>query len=193
MKELIERHHRDFIDLLDSIRTTDGAGNKVGVYRGIEAVCGILKERAAGGGKVLFIGNGGSAAIASHMAVDFWRNGGIEALAFNDGALLTCIGNDFGYERVFEKPVEMFAKEKDVLFAISSSGKSENILRGAAAAKSKGCAVVTLSGFDADNPLSSAGKYNFYVPSRKYGPVEVVHQYICHWILDTLIDAGKGK
>lgn len=186
----IERHHKEFIDLLDSIRATDITGSKLDAYEGIERACNIIKERA--GGKLFFIGNGGSAAIASHMAIDFWKNGGIPAMAFNDSSLLTCISNDFGYKHVFEKPVEMFANNGDVLFAISSSGKSENILMGAEAARLKGCSVITLSGFGSDNPLSVKGNINFYVPSNEYGPVEVAHQYICHWILDTLMSTGKG-
>ena len=56
---------------------------------------------------MIFIGNGGSAAIASHQAVDYWKNGGMRAIAFNDASLLTCISNDFGYPQVFEKPIEM--------------------------------------------------------------------------------------
>lgn len=186
----IEKYHKKFIGLLDSIMVTDSAGIELDTYAGIERTCNIIRERA--GSKLFFIGNGGSAAIASHMAIDFWKNGGIPATAFNDASLLTCISNDFGYKHVFEKPIEMFANNGDVLFAISSSGKSENILMGAEAARLKGCTVVTLSGFGSDNPLSAKGDINFYVPSNEYGPVEVTHQYICHWILDTLMSTGKG-
>lgn len=188
---LIEKYHKEFIGLLDSIRATDITGSKLDTYDGIERVCDIIKGKT--GKTVFFIGNGGSAAIASHMAIDFWKNGGIPAMAFNDGSLLTCLSNDFGYKHVFEKPIEMFANNGDVLFAISSSGKSENILKGVEAARLKGCSVITLSGFGSENPLSTKGGINFYVPSNEYGPVEVTHQYICHWILDTLMATKVGK
>jgi D-sedoheptulose 7-phosphate isomerase len=135
----------------------------------------------------MFIGNGASVAISSHMATDCWKNGGIRAVAFNDGSLLTCISNDYGYKYVFEKPIEMFADNGDILIAISSSGKSENILKGVHTAKSKECNVITLSGFKDDNPLSVMGDYNFYVPSQEYGPVEIIHHSICHSILDSII------
>jgi D-sedoheptulose 7-phosphate isomerase len=125
------------------------------------------------------------------MAIDFWKNGGIKALSFNDGALLTCLSNDFGYDRVFEKPLDMFAEKGDVLFAISSSGKSRNIIKGVDAARVKGCRVTTLSGFAAENELRAMGEVNFHVPSRSYGHVEVTHQYVCHWILDSIM-AAKG-
>src|SRR3989338_10846589 len=96
--------------------------------------------------KVILIGNGGSAAIASHEALDFWRGSGIPAISFNDPAHLTCIANDFGYEHVFSRPIEIFAQKGDILIAISSSGRSENILKGVQAARQKGCYVITLSG-----------------------------------------------
>ena len=85
------------------------------------------------------------------MSTDYWKNGGMRAIAFNDAALLTCLSNDCGYENVFGKSVEMFADEGDILVAISSSGKSENILNGVHAARKMGAHVVTLSGFKSDN------------------------------------------
>ena len=96
----------------------------------------------------MFIGNGASVAISSHMATDYWINGGIRAVAFNDSSLLTCISNDYGYKYVFEKSIEMFADNGDILFAISSSGKSENIcIKGVHTAKARECNAITLSGF----------------------------------------------
>jgi|SRR3989338_2397249 len=187
MQEFVKNYYKNFVKLLDSIKVTDRRRNKLDFCEGVEIVCGVIKKQSGIGGKIFFIGNGGSAAIASHMAIDFWKNGGIRAIAFNDGSLLTCISNDFGYKHVFEKPLQMFANDGDVLVAISSSGKSENIMQGVDAAQSKGCSVITLSGFDKSNPLRSKGIYNFYVPASEYGPVEITHQYICHCILDTIM------
>lgn len=187
MRGFTQDYHQKFLTLFDSIRITDKRNRLLDFYQGIEAVVTLVKKSAKIGGKVFFIGNGGSAAIASHMAIDFWKNGSITALAFNDGALITCLSNDLGYENVFKKPIEFFAQRKDVLFAISSSGESKNILEAVKAAKSRGLQVVTLSGFAKKNPLSRLGNYNFYVPCYGYGPVEVIHQYICHFILDTIM------
>ena len=141
--------------------------------------------------KVMFIGNGGSAAIASHAAVDFWKNAGIRAITFNDAPLLTCVSNDYGYEHVFEKPVEMFADKEDLLVAISSSGKSQNIINGVKAAQNKGCRIVTLSGFSKENPLRKMGEINFYVPARHYGHVEIIHKSICHYVYDMTMERSK--
>jgi len=122
------------------------------------------------------------------MATDFWKNAGIKALSFNDSSLLTCISNDYGYPHVFEKPIEMFIEPQDVLIAISSSGQSENILRGVFAAKEQGAGVLTFSGFKPDNPLRKLGEINFYVPIEHYGYVEVVHLALCHCLADMIIE-----
>lgn len=183
---VVKKYFKKFIELVGSIEVSSNGG-KTDVHKAIEDICKLIKEQTNSGKKVIFIGNGGSAAIASHMAIDFWKNGGMKALAFNDSSLLTCVSNDFGYSHVFEKPIEMFAEEGDILFAISSSGKSENILRGVKAARSKKCKIITLSGFKDGNPLKKEGDYNFYVSSQEYGPVEVIHQFICHCILDVLM------
>jgi D-sedoheptulose 7-phosphate isomerase len=187
MKEAVDRYFQNFVNLINSVEVSTAGKKQVELNQSIEDVCGLIKSQTEKGKKAIFIGNGGSAAIASHMAIDFWKNGGMKAIAFNDGSLLTCLGNDFGYQYVFEKPIEMFADEGDVLVAISSSGRSENILRGVKAARAKKCKVVTLSGFKKDNPLRSLGDYNYYVSSGEYGPVEIVHQFICHCILDVLM------
>lgn len=187
MKEFVKQYPGLFVDMIGSIGYTDGSRQARSVDDGIERVCLLIEGQSRRKGKVIFIGNGGSAAISSHMSIDFWKNGNIPSMCFNDGALLTCLGNDYGYEKVFEKPIEMFMNNEDVLIAISSSGRSQNILNGVRAARDIGCEAVTLSGFGEDNPLRRMGSHNFFVPADKYGFVEIVHQYICHWILDSIL------
>lgn len=175
---------------------TDKTGRKIDLQSGFEKVACLITACGKRDGKLIFIGNGASASISSHMAVDFWKNCKIRAMSFNDAALLTCVSNDFGYTRVFAKPIEMFVNPGDILMAISSSGNSENIIRGVRMAQSKGCNVVTLSGFNKDNQLRSLGDVNFYVPSSSYGQVEVIHHSICHCLLDTIVfrmNKGKSK
>lgn len=135
-------------------------------------------------GRLLFIGNGASASIASHMAADFLKNGDVPTSTFTDPALMTCIGNDIGFDFVYDKPVDVSANDDDILIAISSSGQSPNILNACETAKYRGCKIITLSGFKATNPLRTMGGINFYVPSNSYGIVEVVHTAILHCILD---------
>lgn len=137
--------------------------------------------------RLFFVGNGGSAAIASHMATDWMKNGDFATFSFNDGPLLTCVTNDLGYENSFWLPIDMHGQLGDVLFAISSSGKSPNILAAVNAAKGKRMNIVTLSGFDPTNQLRTHGVVNFYVPSDNYGTVEISHLAILHSILDEVM------
>ena len=131
-----------------------------------------------------FLGNGGSAAIASHAATDYTKNGGLRALTFNDASLLTCLSNDFSYDEAFARAVTRFVTHGDALIAISSSGASRNILNACAAARMKGATLITLSGFEPTNPLRALGRLNFYVPSTSYGLVESVHTALLHAILE---------
>ena len=148
----------------------------------------LVLEAKRKGNRLFFIGNGGSAAIASHMAADFLKNSHVQAMCFNDGALMSAVANDVGYEDSFILPLSThMVGEGDILFAISSSGQSKNILKAASHASRFGAAVITLSGFKPDNPLRSKGDVNFYVESDQYGVVEVAHHAICHSILDAVM------
>jgi D-sedoheptulose 7-phosphate isomerase len=190
---MIPRFFVELGEMLGRVEASDRAGAAVAYHEAIRLATDLLRGQTAAGRKVIFVGNGGSAAIASHQAVDYWKNGGMRAIAFNDPSLLTCVGNDFGYPHVFEKPVAMFADPGDVLIAISSSGQSENILRAVAAAEGAGCRVVTLSGFEPGNALRGRGELNFYVPSESYGYVEITHLAICHCIVDTIIESRRSR
>ncbi|MDD2806194.1 MAG: SIS domain-containing protein [Elusimicrobiales bacterium] len=175
--------------LTDAVCAVDG--KEAGAAAGVAAFYDEVARCAAAGGKVLYIGNGGSASIAGHMAADLWKNGGVKTLCFSDPSLLTCLANDLGYENVYAAPVASYAERGDVLVAISSSGRSPNILKAAEAALKKGCALVTLSGFTPDNPLRALGKLNFYVPSANYGVVETAHSALCHAVVDHVIGMKK--
>lgn len=172
------------------VTTADGRSATLDDF--VDWVIATARQAHADGRKLMFIGNGGSSAIASHMAEDYSKCGDIRALAFNDPAFITCLGNDLGYEAIFAKQIDLFAQPGDLLFAISSSGRSPNILNGVAAARGRGCQVVTLSGFDADNPLRRLGDYNVYVPASSYGFVEISHLAVCHCILDTATGLDWG-
>ncbi|MFH0983975.1 MAG: SIS domain-containing protein [Candidatus Omnitrophota bacterium] len=172
---------------LDRFEVQDEHARVLTQAAGLSGVIEWIEKLQKKKGKVIFVGNGGSAAIASHQAVDLWKNGGIRAVAFNDASLLTCLSNDYSYAEVFEKSLAMFAEPEDVLIAISSSGKSANILKAVDKARSIGCRVATLSGFKPDNPLRTKGHLNFYVSSESYGMVEVAHLTLCHYITDHFV------
>src|SRR6516164_8750527 len=154
--------------LILATEVTDEAGHSLPLDQAFEKVAAAAHSVHDAGNKIMFIGNGGSAGLASHLAIDFSKNGGLRSLAFNDASALTCLGNDLGYENVFAKQLEFHARASDLLIAISSSGQSANILAAAERARERKLGVVTLSGFDADNDLRRSGDVNFYVGARQY-------------------------
>lgn len=164
-----------------------------GSLANLEMVVSIFHSVRAGGNCLYFIGNGGSAGIAMHMTADFLKNGKMRTVSMYNPATLTCLGNDFGYEYVFSKQLELLACPGDLLVAISSSGNSPNILSGIETAKEKGCKVITLTGFREDNKARQMGDFNVYVPSMEYGIVESVHNIILQEVVDILMeDNGEG-
>ena len=185
MSQSFADYVQTFFDALKSVAVTDASGAVLDVDAGIARVHEIMRRVARGTGKVMFVGNGGSAGIAGHLAIDFAKNGGVRAVTFNDASSLTCLGNDLGYDQVFAKQVQMQGFAGDVLIAISSSGGSMNILNAAHVAADMNCDVITFSGFKPDNALRRLGAVNFYVASGVYGFVETGHQAILHAILDT--------
>lgn len=157
---------------------------------GFDRVAKLLRERIVGGRKrLMFVGNGGSAAMASHMLTDYLNVGSIRTANFTSPALLTCMANDYGWENVFSVPIEKSADQGDILIAISSSGQSKNILNACDAASKKECAVVTFSGMSENNPLRTQGYLNFYVPSAHYGFIELTHEALLHGILDLFLSS----
>lgn len=143
------------------------------------------------GGKLMLAGNGASASIASHLAVDFTKQAGIVAMSFNEPNLITAYANDFGYDQWVSKAVRHYGRSGDTVVLISSSGKSPNIVNAARSAKESDLSVITLSGFAPDNPLRSLGDINFWVDSRAYNLVECVHMIWLTAICDMII--GKAE
>jgi len=141
------------------------------------------------GRKVIVAGNGGSAAMASHVAVDFTKAAGIRAINFNEADLITCFANDYGFEHWVEKALEAYADEGDVVILISSSGKSKNMINAAHQAKKMGLSTMTFSGFESNNLLRQSGNFNFWVDSKEYNIIEMTH----HIWLVAVVDYIIGK
>ncbi|MBP9841513.1 MAG: SIS domain-containing protein [Simkaniaceae bacterium] len=165
-------------------KTSYVAEEKLGSDEAGKWICDALRMTQKRGGTCYIVGNGGSAGIASHIANDFLKTLGLRSLTLTDSNLLTCIGNDLGYENVYSMPLNVLMKSEDMLIAISSSGQSLNIIKAAQIAKDKGAKVITLSGFLESNPLRSLGDLNIWLDSDQYGLVEVGHFFILHTIVD---------
>ncbi len=154
----------------------------------------MLQETRERGGKVILVGNGGSAAMASHVSVDLTKVAGLRAVNFNEADLITCFANDYGYEHWVEKALDFYADPNDLIVLISSSGKSSNILNGAIKAKQMKLALITFSGFAADNPLRKLGDLNFWADSQAYNVVEMTHHVWLLSLVDKLVaDRGERK
>jgi D-sedoheptulose 7-phosphate isomerase len=145
-------------------------------------------------GKILFAGNGGSAADAQHWAGElvsrfYYDRPGLPAIALTtDTSILTAIGNDYGYDYTFARQVEALGRRGDVLVLISTSGNSPNILRAAEAAKDRGVAVIGFTG-QSGGKLAPLSDLCFCIPSDETPRIQEGHEFIGH-LLCALIEAG---
>ena len=143
------------------------------------------------GGKIVFFGNGGSAADAQHLATELTvryinDRAPIPAIALStDTSSLTAIGNDFGFDDVFARQVDALVKEEDVVIGISTSGNSENIVRALNGAKNKGAVVAGFSGRDGGRMLGLANPL-LNVPSQQTARIQEMHILIGHMLCGAL-------
>lgn len=180
---------KELIKKLEQIEIWNGTSQKYGSYDiGLEQLLNLFTIHKRNKSQLFFIGNGGSSAIASHMTADFMKNGGMNTYSLYDNAVTTCMGNDYGYEYIFSRPMEFLVREGDLVVAITSSGNSANIIHAIETARIKKAAVVTFTGFGPDNKAKQMGNINVYVPCQKYGIVESVHNLILQQIVDMIME-----
>ena len=153
-------------------------------------IANILTSTKKNKKKVILVGNGGSAAMASHVSVDLTKMCKIRAVNFNEADLLTCFSNDYGYENWVKKALSFYADKGDLLICISSSGESKNIINGAKFAKKIGCKVITLTGFSKNNELRKLGHINLWLESKNYNFIEMTHHT---WLLSIVDFIAKAK
>ena len=156
----------------------------------IEEILSLLEKMDNSGNTIYVIGNGGSAATASHMANDFGtglkrrdlKNLNIVSLADNT-SVVTAIGNDIGFENIFYMQIKDVIKAEDVLLAISCSGNSPNLIKAVRYAKTLGTKIVSLTGFDGGE-LKEISDINYHVPTEngEYGLCEDMHMIFDHII-----------
>jgi len=173
--------------LIGTMEIRDQTGKNFSLDDGGRVALDLISEAKRQKAKAIVVGNGGSAAIASHMQNDLCKAVKMRALVFTEQSLLTALANDDGYQTAYETLTELWTEPNDLLIAISSSGRSENILRAAAMVRRAGGHIITMSGFAPDNPLRGLGDINFYVPSDSYGHVEVVHAALGQFLTDALM------
>ena len=179
--QFIKNYLQSFIELL---QPNDELINELVKVRN------LLLDVSSNNKKIIIIGNGGSASIASHFSVDLTKNAKLRCLNFNEASLITCFANDYGFEHWAEKAVDFYGDEGDLLIVISSSGQSQNMINAVKAARNGNFeSVITLSGFSEDNPLKKIGDINLWANNKSYNFVENIHQI---WLL-AITDLVIGK
>ena len=182
MKDTIKNEFNAHIKAANSLHNLTDA-----VATSAELCINCLRD----GGKILIFGNGGSAADAQHIAAELvgkYKNhrNGISAIALTtDTSALTSIGNDFGYEHIFDRQVEAIANEGDVLLGISTSGKSINVINALKTASKIKCSSIGLSGCDGGE-MTQICDVNIVVSSNDTPRIQEMHiiigHIICHLI-----------
>ncbi len=166
----------------------------------IESVARSMADVLRRGGKLLFCGNGGSAADAQHLAAEFVNRfqqdrRALAAIALTtDTSVLTSIGNDLGFEQVFSRQVEALARPGDLLVALSTSGNSPNVLRAVEAARRLGLATIGFAGGDG-GALAANVDEAFVVPSRETPRIQETHITLGHALcalVEELLAAEAG-
>ena len=153
-----------------------------------------IAESFRGGGKLLLFGNGGSAADAQHVAAEFVgrfqrERAALAAIALTaDTSVLSSIGNDYAFERVFARQVEALGRPGDVAFGISTSGRSPNVLAGLVTARERGLKTLALTGGDG-GAIGEAADTHLNVASDSTARVQEVHRTLLHAICD-LVERG---
>ncbi|MBH87577.1 MAG: phosphoheptose isomerase [Pelagibacterales bacterium] len=166
---------------------------KENLFEEIEQTINCIKNSLNSGGKIIFFGNGGSASDSQHLCAEFVgrykkNRDPLPAISLNtDTSILTAVANDMGYEKVFERQVQALAKKEDLLFAISTSGKSKNVINAVIAGKKKGIKIISLTGKH-DSELSSLSDISIKVPSNKVNHIQEMHILIGHFICEMIED-----
>ena len=160
----------------------------------IEEIANVIIKSIRQGGKVVLFGNGGSAADAQHIQgelthqLDIKNRKAIPSIALNtNSSVLTAIGNDWGYDRVFERQIEAFVQNKDVVIAFSTSGNSINIIKGIVQAKKEGAITVAFTGRDGGK-IKDIADISFIVPSDSTQRIQEVHITVGHIICKLVED-----
>lgn len=163
--------------------------NSENIITNLEYIGKKLELQKINKNRLLLFGNGASASIASHAALDFTKQGGLQSFCYHDPALLTAFANDFGYENIYAEILKHYYNENDIVIFISVSGESPNIIAALNEAKKLGLYTIGFSGRNQENTLNQNSDFSFWVDSNAYNIVENVHST---WLL-SLCDYIIGK
>ncbi len=185
-------HIADLHDLMTRLSCRRGRAQNIGVEPAFDLWRRLTLTLRRQRRTVYLVGNGASASMASHMAADLAKNARLHTEVFSDLSLITAISNDLGYDQVFSEPLSRRARSGDMLVAISSPGRSLNVLKAVDVARRSRLTIVTLSAMDPDNPLRSLGTLNLYTPALTYGCAETCHAAALHHWMDLVDVTVRG-
>lgn len=150
----------------------------------------LARNVGKSGGKLMFFGNGASASLAEHAALDFSKQGGVRSITCHDPALMTAFANDYTYDRWMAEAINHYGDAQDAVVLISVSGTSPSVVEAAKHARDRGMLVVSFTGREADNPLGIHSDLHLHVPSHAYNLVECVHGIWLTAAIDYVIGAS---
>lgn len=188
MQEIFAKHTAELHELT---RNLDAFHHQV------QAVAAHLQESFARGGKVLIAGNGGSAAEAQHFSDEMVGQYKADrrpypAIALTaDGMVLTCIGNDYGFEEVFKRQVEALGNQGDVFIGLTTSGSSKNILLAAAAARQRGMTVIAFTGLQ--GKFTALADLAIESPSATGARIQELHLHAIHLICEAFEPGNEAN
>jgi D-sedoheptulose 7-phosphate isomerase len=169
----------------------EAAGALANLAREMDALAALANATLRAGGKLLLLGNGGSAALCQHIATElvarFRRDRpALAAIALTtDAVLLTAVANDLAFDLIFSRQVEALAQPGDLVLGASTSRESENVVRGIQAARTRGCATAALLGGDGGR-LRCLVDIAVVVPSREVDRVQECHLFLGHYLCDEI-------
>ncbi len=139
--------------------------------------------------KIFIFGNGGSASTANHFAVDMTKNAKVNVDSFSNDDLITCFANDYGYENWIANVIRYQGKKGDLVIFLSVSGNSQNLVNGIKYCKKKSIKTYSMTGSDKNNKLNKLADQFFWINSKSYNQVEMIH----HIFLLTVVDVIIGR
>ena len=179
MNTLLQKHSSELKNTLENVAE---------FHSQIEMVAQQMKEAFARGNKVLVAGNGGSAAEAQHLSDEMVGRYKDNRAAYPvvaltaDSMVITCIGNDFGFENIFKRQVEALGREGDIFMGLTTSGNSQNILNAAEQARAQGMTVIAMSG--PKGKLKDMADYAIISPSETNARIQELHLHAIHLLCE---------
>ena len=187
IKKMKKAEYKKIEEIFEDTRNliTESESLKKEIAKTIEKTVNGIKK----GGKIIAMGNGGSAADAQHFVAEFIgrfnkERESIPALALTtDSSIITSIGNDYSFEKIFSRQCESMVKKNDIVFAISTSGKSKNVIEGIKIAKKKGALVIGITG-ENGKTLRKFSDIVLCIPSKSTPRIQEIHRIILHTICE---------